>query len=98
MTPLAQDMQLNDVAIMFKALAEPARLKLLILLAEQELTVSEIAEIANEKLGTVSARLKVLYQARLVRRTRDGQTTLYTISDKYIIDLVSNTIEHALER
>jgi ArsR family transcriptional regulator len=89
--------QFDSVALMFRALAEPARLRLLILLSDKQLNVSEIAEIEGEKIGTISARLKVLLNARLVRRSRDGQNALYTIADKHIIDLVSNAIEHSLE-
>ena len=94
---LDQQQPLDDAAAMFKALAEKSRLRLLILLSDKQLSVSEISEVEQEKIGTISARLKVLHQARLVRRTRDGQNALYSIADKHIIDLVNNAIEHVLE-
>lgn len=72
-------------------------MQLLVLLSKNEYGVSELAALENEKIGTVSARLKVLLQARLVRRTKAGQNAIYSIADKHIIELVRNAVEHAFE-
>lgn len=89
--------QLEDAANMFKALADPARLQTLIILSDGERNVGELAEIEGDKVGTVSARLKVLLQARLVRRRREGKTVIYAIVDAHVLSLVRNAIEHACE-
>ena len=47
----------------FRALGDPPRLRLLAILAQGELCVSEIAEIADDGLSTVSQRLRVLRSA-----------------------------------
>lgn len=79
--------QLEDAAAMFKALSDPARLQTLIILAERERNVGELAEIEGDKIGTVSARLKVLLQARLVKRRREGKTAIYSIADAHVLNL-----------
>lgn len=89
--------QLEEAASMFKALSDPARLRTLVLLAARECNVGELAEIEDEKMGTVSARLKVLLQARLVTRRREGKTAIYAIADAHVLNLVENAIEHADE-
>jgi ArsR family transcriptional regulator len=94
---IARD-QLEDAAAMFKALSDPARLQTLILLASGERNVGELAEIEGERIGTVSARLKVLLHARLVRRRREGKTAIYTIADAHVLGLVKNAVEHAGEQ
>jgi ArsR family transcriptional regulator, lead/cadmium/zinc/bismuth-responsive transcriptional repressor len=87
--------QLEAAATMFRALADPPRLKTLIWLAEKECTVTELAEATDEKIGTVSARLKVLFMARLVKRRREGQNIRYTITDAHVVNLVRNAVDHA---
>lgn len=87
--------QLEAAAIMFGALADQPRLQTLIRLAEREHTVTELAAVTGEKVATVSARLKVLFTARLVKRVREGQSIRYSIADKHVLDLVRNAIDHA---
>lgn len=89
--------ELEDAAAMFKALSDPARLQTLVILAEQERNVGELAEIEGDRVGTVSARLKVLLQARLVKRRRQGKTAIYSIADHHVLNLVENAVAHACE-
>ncbi len=81
----------------FKALGDPPRLRLLAILAQGELCVSEIAGIDDDGLSTVSQRLRVLRSADLVSRRRDGQHILYGLADRHIGDLISNALAHASE-
>ncbi len=97
MAKLIDNHELEDAAAMFKALSDPARLRTLIILAEQERHVGELAVIEGDKIGTVSARLKVLLQARLVRRRREGKTAIYSIADAHVLNLVDNAVAHASE-
>ncbi|MGV6876201.1 ArsR/SmtB family transcription factor [Pseudochelatococcus sp. B33] len=83
---------------MFKALSDPARLQTLIILAAGERNVGELAEVEGDRMGTVSARLKVLLQARLVKRRRKGKTAIYAIADAHVLGLVQNAVEHACEQ
>jgi len=81
----------------FKALGDEPRLRLLAILAQGELCVSEIAEIDDDGLSTVSQRLRVLRSADLVSRRRDGQHILYGLADQHIGELISNALAHASE-
>lgn len=90
--------QLEDAAGMFKALSDPARLQTLIILAAGERNVGELAEMEGDRMGTVSARLQVLLQARLVSRRREGKAVIYAIADAHVLSLVENAVEHALEQ
>ena len=89
--------QLELASAMFKALSDPLRLNTLVLLAEKERGVGELSEIADEKIGTVSARLKVLLTARLVKRRKEGQNVIYSIADHHVLALIDNAIDHACE-
>lgn len=92
----ADEQALADAAAMFRALADPERLRLLVRLAGGEACVTELAE--EHRLTTVSARLQLLLAARLVRRRRDARQIFYALADQHVIDLVANAMEHARER
>ena len=54
------------------AAGEPTRLRLLALLSDAELTVSEIVAILGQSQPRISRHLKLLVEARLVERHREG--------------------------
>jgi ArsR family transcriptional regulator len=62
-----------------RALADSTRQKLLQLLIQHELSVSELVEVLKLPQSTVSRHLKVLREAGLVRDRREGTTVLYCI-------------------
>ena len=82
---------------LFKALGDPSRLRLLVVLAQGELCVSEIAGLDHDGLSTVSQRLRVLRAADLVSRRRHGQHILYGLADAHLAELISNALAHASE-
>lgn len=90
--------ELEKASAMFRALGDPARLRLLARLAGSEVCVTELAELEEEKLTTVSARLRTLYEARLVKRRREAKHVYYTLSDTHVLRLVQSAMEHAAEK
>jgi DNA-binding transcriptional ArsR family regulator len=56
-----------------RAAGEPTRLRLLALCAARELSVSDIAQIVGQSEPRVSRHLKILGDARLIERLRQGQ-------------------------
>ena len=79
-----------------RAAADGPRLTLLIQLAHGERCVTDLAA-EGERLSTVSQRLKVLREAGLVTRRRDGKRMLYRVADDHVRELVRSVLEHALE-
>lgn len=82
---------------MFKALADPDRLRLLVRLAAGETCVTELAALEDQKVTTVSARLKLLLSAHLVSRRREGKHMYYRLTDDHVLQLVDAVLEHAAE-
>jgi ArsR family transcriptional regulator len=56
----------------FRALADPSRLRMLMLVAEAELSVGELALILGQSQPRVSRHLRILAEAGLVARAREG--------------------------
>ena len=65
----------------FQVFAETARLRLLALLAEHELTVTELVEILGLAQSRVSTHLGKLREAGLVRDRRVGTSSYYRLSE-----------------
>lgn len=73
---------------LYRVLAEPARLRLLALAAEEELSIGELAELLNENQPNVSRYAGALRQAGLLRDRREGTRTLVRISPEAVSDAV----------
>ena len=92
--------RLDGASDMFRALGDPSRLRLLARLAaaEGEVCVTELAELENEKLSTISARLQTLHAVRLVKRRRAAKHIFYALTDLHVLHLMQSAIDHAAER
>ena len=88
---------LEIAAAMCKALSDSARLRILLWLVKGERCVSELVELEAEKLSTISARLQLLYIARLVSRRRENKHVYYALADQHVRDLLDNVLQHAVE-
>ena len=63
-----------------RAAAEPTRLRLIALLRDGELTVGEIAEALNQSQPRVSRHLKLLADAGLIERLKEGTWVFYRLA------------------
>lgn len=76
-----------------KALAAPARLELLDLLAQGERSVDALARATELSVANTSQHLQVLAAARLIDVRRDGKRVFYRIADESV-----EILWHALQR
>jgi rhodanese-related sulfurtransferase len=74
----------EQFARMGKALANPARLELLDLLAQGERSVEELAAAAGMRVGNTSAQLRVLAAAGLLVTRRSGARVFYRLADEQV--------------
>jgi ArsR family transcriptional regulator len=94
----AERAALEQVAVIFRAAGDLARLRLLRHLMSQERCVSELVAATGEQMSTVSQRLKQLREAGLVRRRRDGKHIYYRVTDELIGTLIERALAHTLAR
>ena len=67
---------------LFRAFADPTRLRILSLLLEQkELCVCDLCEVLDEIQPKVSRHLATLRRVGLVRVRRDGKWMIYSLAD-----------------
>ena len=65
-----------------KAAAEPTRLRILLLLRAGELNVKDLTEILGQSQPRISRHLKLLSEAGLVERFREGSWVYFHVSDR----------------
>jgi ArsR family transcriptional regulator len=69
-----------SIVKILRAAADPSRLRILLLLKEEELSVAELQEILVMGQSTISTHLSQLRQAGLVEDRRTGKSSLYHLS------------------
>jgi len=81
--PMDQE-QLSFAALTttLKAAGEATRLRILILLAEAELTVSDLTDILRQSQPRLSRHLRLLAEAGLVERFREGAWAFFRLAER----------------
>ena len=72
---------LNMMVDTLKAVAESSRLRILLLLARGDLTVTDLTDILNQSQPRVSRHLKLLMEAALIERYQEGSWAFFRLSD-----------------
>lgn len=91
--------EIREMSILFKALAEKTRLRILSILSrEDDLPVSTIAETLNMSISRVSHHLSLLENLGFVRSKQEGKQVFHHISDECIIDIMRRSREHVAGR
>lgn len=73
----------------FKALADPTRRKIILLLKEKDLTAGEIAEHFNMTKPSISHHLNILKQSLLVIDERKGQNIYYSLNTTVLEEVIN---------
>lgn len=81
------DPLIEQIALRFRLLGEPLRLKLMAALANGELSVGDLVELTGAGQPNVSKHLAALAQGGLVRRRKLGLVALYSIADPLVLRL-----------
>lgn len=82
------------MALTFKGLADPTRLKILSVLLRGEIRVSDLAVRTQTSQSAVSHQLRVLRDLRFVSSRREGTQIFYRIDDEHIEDLFNKAFAH----
>jgi DNA-binding transcriptional ArsR family regulator len=94
------DSQYVELAVeVFAMLADATRIRLILALRDGELSVSQLAEIADKSPASVSQHLAKLRLARFVTTRQEGTRVFYRLENEHASKLVSDAIfqaEHSL--
>lgn len=76
-------------AELFKALAHPARIRVLEILVDRPRSVGELADEVGLEISHLSQQLAVLRRAGVVDTRRDGNTVYYSLRDPRMAALLT---------
>jgi ArsR family transcriptional regulator len=94
---LRSESVLSGAAVLFHALGDTERLRLMELLFDGPHCVSELAEETGQSMSMISQRLKILHHAKLVQKQRSGKHIYYALWDEHIVHLLENAFAHVEE-
>ena len=84
-----------SIVKILRAAADPNRLRILLLLKDEELSVAELQEILTMGQSTISTHLSQLKQAGLVEDRRTGKSNFYRLCDDLPAGVVGSLLREA---
>ena len=82
------------LAELFKALADPTRVRIVAALSHTELCVDDLAQVLGMNQSAVSHQLRLLRHLQLVAFRRAGRHAFYRLDDDHVRDLFRRSREH----
>lgn len=94
---ILSDEELNKVALHFRVLGEPMRLKILQAVCREPRTVNDIVAAVGATQANVSKHLALLAGAGVLTRERSGQCVYYGMKDQLAVKMCELVHEHMVE-
>ena len=82
------DDQVDNLAVLLKSISHPIRLKILCLLQDKELTVSEIREEVETSGANISQHLNIMRNQGIIDSRKEANFIYNRIADERIIELM----------
>lgn len=82
------------MAELFKALADPTRVRIISLVSEAEVCVGDLCLALGMSQPAVSHHLKLLRLLRIVQTRKEGQHIFYSLLDEHVSSLFRQALAH----
>ncbi|MFC7876167.1 ArsR/SmtB family transcription factor [Isoptericola sp. NPDC057391] len=93
--------QYVDLAVeVFSLLADPTRVRIILALRDEEMSVNHLADVVDKSPTAVSQHLAKLRWGRIVRARQDGNRVFYSLVDEHARKLVTQAVfqaQHAVD-
>ena len=94
---LLSDEELNRVALHFRVLGEPMRLKILQSVCREPRTVNDIVAAVGATQANVSKHLALLAAAGVLTREKSGQCVYYGMKDQLAVKMCELVHKHMVK-
>ena len=91
------DREIERLALTYRILGDPTRLKIVMALKSCEMCVCDIAAFIGLSESAVSHQLRRLRELAIVKHRREGQILYYSLDDDHIDDLIKIGMAHIRE-
>ena len=88
---------LCNLSELFKIFGDSTRIKILYVLLDKKMNVTEISEALKMTQPAISQQLRVLKLNGLVKFRRDGKSFIYSLSDDHVKKILNIGLEHLTE-
>ena len=95
---MPSDGLIQDAAVFFKVLGDPARIRIIQALSVSELCVCDLTAVLAMKQPAVSQHLKTLRQTGFVKYRKDGKIVYYSLADKHVRQIYALGLVHIQEK
>jgi len=85
----------TQLALMFRGMSDPSRVRMLSVLRAGEVSVYDIASVVAMTQSAVSHQLATLRDANLVKFRKDGRKVFYSLQDEHVKEVLDLAIGHA---
>ncbi len=89
--------ELDRLALIYKLLGEPSRLKIAMALRGGEMCVCDLAALLGISESAVSHQIRRLKDLALVKGRREGQILYYALDDHHVDELIQIGLDHVRE-
>ena len=83
------------IAAALSALSDPTRIRVIGLLARNEMCVGDLCLALEMTQPAVSHHLRILRNLNIVSARKSGRHVFYTLADQHIHDIFNQSLEHA---
>ena len=94
---MPEETELYDLAELFKVFGDSTRIRILFVLFEAEVCVSDLAQALNMTQSALSHQLRILKQNKLVKSRREGKSIFYSLADGHVRTIIAQGREHIEE-
>lgn len=91
---LLEGLTATRLADIFKALADPTRVRIVSILLHTDLCVCDLAATLGMTQSAISHQLGLMRSMRLVKSRKEGRMVYYALDDEHIRDLFVRGLEH----
>lgn len=94
---LLDDDKIIDISELFKIFGDSTRVKIINVLLDKEMCVSEIVDSIGVSQSAVSHQLRILKSSKLVKYRKDGKEIYYSLADDHVEKIFRMGCEHVNE-
>ncbi len=84
----------SQMSAIFKALSDPTRLRIISMLLDGEMCVTDLTAALEMSQSAISHQLRDMREMRLVKYRRQGRHIFYALDDEHVRDLFQQGLAH----
>lgn len=84
----------QKIGEIFRVLADPTRLRIVLALLHGEMCVYHLAEVCDGTHSAISHQLRVLRDNKIVKAKRYGKNVEYSLADEHVYEIVTLAVKH----